>query len=453
MSNDGAYMGEELRDFLRTVDASNLDALDIPVHLAGSEEWNTMDATERSPILGGMLRNLVERTKRHVPFYRKNWTNAPPPGMILDIDDLSALPLVSKDSVPGTGSLEKNGILGFRAALLADPNLLVPDNLEELIRRQEAANPGHRAIVNRYGGRKILEFSSGGSQGRGTITRLSYLAVEMEAYALVRALRMNGLQSGQSIACFYNDTHKGGLQLERAAQIMEMPFYSKRKIFEDLVIDSPYAKSVLGFQRLMAEGESELANERHGAEVRKGIREYIKSKRIQVVESVQPPTGYLANNQKGSALAFMTLYEGDPSAFDSVEHVFLTGFSVPKTAYETLRERGIAVSTTWGSSEAMALGTHAILAGDDVNNLIATPFPTVGGVFWYRERDGVQRLVPAPKGDEGILVVTSLIGAGSTYIQYRIGDKAICAEGGYRAIERSNINDIAGSCASDALGV
>ncbi len=453
MSHGGTRVDDELEDYLRGVDASNIDALDIPVDLAASTQWDTMVIQRRDRILGGMLRNLIARTKAHVPFYEQVWRNIPPLPLIQDIGDLSSIPLVSKDSVAGTGSPDRNGITGFRARLLADPSLLVPKNLEEVIQRQEAANPDYKAILKKYGGRRVLDFSSGGSQGRGTITRLSYLTVEMEAYALVRALRMNGFKKGQPIACFYNDTHKGGLQLERAAQIMEMPFYSKRKIFDDLIIDTTLGKDVLGFQTLMAEGESDLANEKYGRGVRRGIREYIRSKKIEVIESVQPPAAYLRQNQKGSALAFMSLFEEDPSAFDSVRHVFLTGFSVPRSAYEILRERGIAVSTTWGSSEAMALATHPFSAGEDVNNLIATPFPTVGGVFWYREREGNPRLVPAIEGYEGILLVTSLVGAGSTYIQYRIGDKAVCTERGYRGIERSNINDIAGSCASDALGV
>lgn len=439
-----------LEKFLKGKDLYNLDALDVPVHLAGSPEWQNYSPKER--VLGGMLRNVTRRAKNTVPFYREHegWQQV----NVEDIwssEDLYSLPMISKDPVSGTGSVSSPGISGFRSELLKDPNYIVPENIEKIIAQQEAANPNHKEILAKYDGKRILEFGSGGSQGSSTLTRLSYLTVEMEAWALARALKMNGLKKGQSIACLYNNTHKGGLELERAADIMGMPFHSKRKIFQTL-LKSHFEEAVKKFGEGVETSNLELI-EKYAPHVRKGIREYIRRNYIQVIESVQPSAAFLQKNAKGSGLAFMTMYNEDPSAFPWLQHAFLTGFPVPKDAYTSLRERGIQVSTTWGSTEAMALATYKKLSEDtDVNALTATPFPTLGAVAWYRER-GLERpqLIPVQENLEGILLISSLIGAGSTYLNYRIGDKATKTKEGYKGINRLEMLNIAGSCAADAL--
>jgi hypothetical protein len=78
----------------------------------------------------------------------------------------------------------------------------------------------------------------------------------------------------------------------------------------------------------------------------------------------------------------------------------------------------------------------------------------MGKVAWYRERGREEPTVEeTPSGLEGMLLVTSLIGAGSTYLNYRIGDKAQATGKGYRGITRSEVGNIAGSCAADALAI
>lgn len=455
MNEEGIDGLEITLDYMLGKDPYNVDAIDFPVTIAAFKEWDMMEEKRRSRILGGMLRNTIKRIQTTTPLYRNNesW-QAIQAEDIESSEDLTQLPLISKDSVAGTGGEEKLGIKGFRNELVENPNLLVPNNFEWLIERQEAANQNHKEILEAYGGRRILEFGSGGSQGKSTITKLSYLTVEMEAYALVRALKKNGLKRGDSIACFYNDSHKGGLQLERAAAIMGMPFHAKRKIFAALANDVKYQKAVYTFQTAIAQEEFEIA-EQYAPRVREGIREYIKAHQIKVIESVQPPALYMEKNAKGSALAFMTLFNEDHNAFASVEHAFLTGFPVPKDAYERLREYGMSVSTTWGSTEAMALATYAKNSlEENVNCLEENPFPTIGLVAWHRERERRRPILKrAPEGTEGLLLVTSLIGAGSVYINYRIGDKAIAQENAYYAINRSELGDINGSCAADALRI
>ncbi len=453
-----------LEDFIRGKDEFDLDPLTLPVSLAGSSEWDMMDPERRNRILGGMLRHTVARAKAHVPLYQRNvlW-QAVHPEEIVDVSDLEQLPIISKDSLPGTGSPSQTGIKGFRAEALEDPHVLIPDNLGELLNIQEASNPNHSDIFAKYRGRVVMEFGSGGSTGKSTITKLTYLTVETEAHALARCLHMNGFQKRQSIACFYAPEHKGGWQLERAADIMGMAFHSKERIFSELKVDRRYSTAIIGFQtgQEILKREDATDEDRakalammieHSPLVRDGIRNYIQRHGIHVIESVQPSSEFMSKNTKGGSLAFMTIYDEDPRAFGSVEHVFLTGFPVPTSAYERLRADGMRVSTTWGSTEMMALATSQPKVS--VNDLIATPFPTVGQVVWYREREHeTPRCVPPPCGLEGVLLVTSLLGAGSLYLNYMIGDIATKTERGYCDIHRLSSADIAGSCAADALSV
>jgi len=243
------------------------------------------------------------------------------------------------------------------------------------------------------------------------------------------------------------------LQLQRSAEIMSMPFHSKNKIFSTLLKHSKYSKAFERFQVALRDNDQDVL-ESIGPHVRDGIRAYIEHHNIQVIESVQPPDEFANRNAKGNALSFMKIYKEDPLAFESVKHVFLTGFTVPASAYERLAQDGIAVSTTWGSTETMALATHPERFTGNINDLIETPFPTVGTLAVYKERNlESPELVPVKDGDDGLLLVTSLIGAGSVYINYMIGDVATKTKEGYLEIRRLSSADISGSCAADALSI
>jgi hypothetical protein len=444
MSKLNDIKDHELGFYTGTKDLYDLDALDLPVEIAGLNVWNSMEQSHQNRVLGGLLRNLALRTFENVPLYRETvWANNDEVGFKRNIKDIESikdivnLPVLSKDSLPGTGSNSSSGVHGFRSLAIENPNILVPFNFREVISRQEHANSNHQLILEKYRGEGVLDFGSGGSMGTSTKTRLSYLTVEMEAYALSRALTMNGLKEGQKIACLYNNTHKGGLQLERAADIMGMDFHSRDKIM-NWIKDEGY----------------DLNDD---AQIRNGIRQYVQKNKIDIMEAVQPPLSFIKKNVKGGGLAFMTMYEEDPSAFSSVSHAFLTGFPVPSEAYELLRKDGINVSTTWGASEAMALGTYAnenySCRRSNVNDLVATPFPTVGLVGKLNRETLPEKLVEVSSGDDGLLLISSLIGGGSTYINYLIGDLCFKTGNGYENINRAkmDLSTIQGSCGSDAL--
>jgi hypothetical protein len=413
------YEPRDLEEYLRERDPYNLDALDMPVELAGSDHWQVMDHRVRSRVLGGLARNLLKRTIAHNLFYRELYGGYNVDD-IFKIEDLFEFPVLSKDDLEGT-DLE-----GFRQRVIDNPDLLMPDNLDEVIARQEAANSQHSSILDLYGGQRVLEFGSGGSQGQSTKTRLSYLHLDMEAHALARSLKMNGFKSGQRVMCLYNETHKGGVQLRIAAALLGQTFFSR-----DVVYTWLKSNDFTG----------------HGNAVeRKGLREFIKEHKIQVIEAVEPPKSLQGSNAKGGGLTFMEIYDEGPPSFESVEHTFLTGFPVPEDVYSRLRSAGIDVSTTWGSTEMMALGTSAN-SHTNVNHLIETPFPTVGALVTYDDwgERPRQRLVNLKSS--GFLVGSSLIGAGTTYVNLFVADKATRTKSGVMEdIDRMSYGSIAGAC-------
>ena len=241
--------GETLDDLFRGLDRYDIDPLTLPVEVAGMPQWDTMPDNERGRILGGMLRHAVRRAKT-APLYNEHllWKSVSPDD-ITNVQDLASLPLISKDSVPGTGKPDYEGIRGFRARVILDPAILIPSGIDKLLSIQERANENSfRLLHGAYAGKELLYFGSGGSLGASTKTHLSYLTVEMEAHALARCLSLNGFNEGMSVACFYSPEHKGGLQLARAADIMRMPFHSKEMIFSWIERQATYKKSIKEFR-------------------------------------------------------------------------------------------------------------------------------------------------------------------------------------------------------------
>jgi len=447
-----------LEDFLRRqADKYNIDPRDIPVHLAGSPEWDLMDPSERDRVLGGVLRNVIITAVKEVEYYRDHplWSRVQP-GTIESLEQFDQLPVIVKDDIEGSGGNGTDGLQGFRKSLLKNPDLLVPGNIQELIARQERANPNHEEILHWYGGPDVLAdrmlvFGSGASEGDSTFTKLSYLTVEMETWALVRGLYMNGFREGQHIACMYAPTHKGGLQLQRAASLMGMPFHSKEDIFTWIRSQGrKYATAVSEFKKASDRKDFEAAD-RFAGTLREGIRSYIKYHNIAIIEAVQPVEEGGASGAKGMGLSFMRIFREDPERFNEVQHAFLTGYTVPEFAYEELQNAGIVVSTTWGSTECMALATSGHIFPGNVNNLTSLHYPTAGLVFKYLN-PGVQKVAV---GEEGIMSIFGLHGTGSMYLGNAM-DLTTRTDGGYLNIHRfpSSKGIVGGnSCAADALSV
>ncbi|MBI2133510.1 hypothetical protein HYU11_02405 [Candidatus Woesearchaeota archaeon] len=443
----------ELVQYLKTIDKSyRIDPIDLPVWVAGSADWEIMEHETRNLILGGMLSKVVARAK-HVPYFRDNpdWEYVRPD----DIDrlsDLHWLPVMAKDDIPGTA------VTGFRAVVNSNPGMLVHENLDELIRRQEKANPDYATILVQHGGQKIFRYGSGGTQGQSTTTILTYIDMHAEELALARCLTSNGLNKGNNgrILCLYNDTHKGGFQLKQAAQIMGMEFHSRAELMDWLKQKPKYSNAVSKLE--VNEQLTSQQFEDYSAVVRAGIRDFITEYGIEVIESVQPPPEFLSSNAKGGNLAFMKIYEEGPSSFRNVKEIFLTGFPVDKKTcetlmtydptYETLMSR---VSTTAGSTEAMAWGTTKNILGD-VNDLKSAHFPTVALVARYSGYC-VPNLSTLSPGTEGLVFLTALSRAGSVYINLFTGDFATKTQAGLSGVHRYQTTNIAGSCALDALAL
>jgi len=443
-----------LEEFLEAQeDVYDIDPRDIPVQLAASPDWASIDPDYRNRILGGFLRHVAKTAVEQVPLYHNDprWKDLRSQIDHIDsIDNLIDLPVMAKDEIQGTGSPEIPGIKGFRRRVRNNSKLLVPRNFVQLVKQQEKANPDYKKIMCAYYG-KSLSFGSGGTEGDSTKTHFSALTIESEAWALARALEMNGFKRGQPIACMYSPDHKGGKQLARAAEIMEMPFFPKAEIFSWVRDQGQEYETAISEFKTALFREDYDATELHAELIRKGIREFIREYEIEIIEAVQP-MDTSGPGAKGMGLAFMNIYEEDPLAFKTVKNAFLTGFTVPEFAYRRLQEDGITVSTTWGSTEAMALATSGYNTHGNVNDLEALHFPTTAKIAWYKERDSKPRLEEVPPGYLGAMFVTGLIGVGSVYINYLM-DLATRTDRGYKDIHRINRGSIIGgnSCAADAL--
>ena len=394
-----------------------VSALDMPAY-AGAFSWEALNSEQRNNFLGKMLRDLVIRAKE-IPYFASNplWENIDPE-QISTFEDIHNLPPMVKDTIDGTNP----GLVGYRNALLQNPEILVSPRIQEFIERQERANPEHKEILEWYKkrdltwwpkNRKLLAFGSGGTQGKSTITLLSYLTVEMEAWALARALRLNGFKEGQVVACLYNTSHKGGVVLERAANLMNMPFYSQTKIFNWIKSQGrKYRQAVESFEN------SKISQTKPTDEevefMRDGIGKFMITHKVEIIEAVQPPRD-IKSGEKGIGLEYMSIHEKNKGGIlKYLNQAFLTGIAVPNFAQEALRNDNINVTTTYGKGEAMAGATSGVRT-DDVNIQMRLFFPTYELVAEIAQK-GDFKLKKTPKGQRGIVFTTSLIGGGSTFI-------------------------------------
>lgn len=446
-----APAGASWTDFVRGRDPYDLDAIDLPVEVAGCDAWWDMDDAERGRVLGGLLRNAVRRAVASVPLYRLDpaWQSVCVAD-IADIADLASLPLTARDTVPGMP------LTGIREGIVANPYDLVPDDLGQVLRRQERANARYADILRWYGNRIVLSFQSRGSQGAQTRTIETYLTVEMEAHALARCLRRNGFRPGQRIACLHPSDRKGGLQLARAALLMGMPFHGRESIMGTLEHIPCYAEAFQGVREARSRGD-DAALERHAARIRQGIREYIRANSIRVVEAAEPPVDAITCGPGAAPLAFMSLYDESPGSFAWVEHVFLGAFPVPRAAWERLRDDGKPVSTVWSAIEGASFATGTIRTADmsgDPNELSAAWFPTAGFVADGHSSSGGRASHAVAPGGTGLLTVTGLIGGGTTCLNHVVGDIATRTREGFRDIARAAIPSGArGAPLDDALAL
>jgi hypothetical protein len=413
---DSLMQVSSLEEYLEGRDETNIAAWNMPVQ-AGAFAWEKLDPERRDIVLGGILRNLVINAV-NIPLYRNTppWRKVDAEG-IRTLDDLLTLPPLVKDTIQGTS------LTGFREQLVSDPEILVPLNLGSIIARQERANPDHQQMRSEYrqmgldwwtSNGRLLPFESGGTQGNASRTLLSYLTVELESWALARALRMNGFKKGQRIACLYHPDHKGGVNLQRAASIMGMEFYSQVDVFNWVGRQGGRFESAASEFQKARSNRAYTPVEQHYESMREGIAKFLVQHGINIVEGVQPERD-IASGAKGAGLDFLSILEQDrEEILKYLDHAFLTGMPVPKKVQTLLAQYGVEVSTTLGKGEAMAGATSGILYGDDVNRQTRLYFPTMELVA--NIRDG--RLVRAQPGEEGIILTTNLSAVATTLVNY-----------------------------------
>ena len=436
-------------------DIYDVDPLKMPVEAGGNLWWDFMDPTERSKIIGGMLRHQISRAYKEMSVYSillgdsiKNVDTS----YIEKIEDLLQLPFITKDHIESDGVKQTS----FRELSIADRNILIPKDMQDVIKRMIHRHENSKLLQRCYDGIPIWHFHSGGSKGGKTWTALSYLDLETESYALAfRALLKGGFYPGAKFLSLYNETHKGGFNLKRASELLGVEYHSKRMMSNYLA--NKYGKEWIYREKRFGD---KLATPDDITYIGEKICEYISDHKIEIIASVQPSREFLAKNDKGGMITFENIYDNKkPNSFDSVYLVFITGFPVPKETYEKLRNDGIEVFTTWGATESMANGTHPLihdsfpsinLVSSNVNDLVDIIYPNIWIPVVYNRNQ--RRWERSRVGEPGYIVVTNIFRVGTIYSNFNIEDIGTRTIYGLKDIHKKNvIVALEGTCASDAM--
>lgn len=279
---------------------------------------------------------------------------------INSFDDFSAVPILVKDSTT-------NGV-GFREKILTDPYILLPDDI----------------------GASYQVYKSGGTKGDATPTFITPLDREIESAGLARVLKYAGFGEGDKILCTYNPTHKGGEELKEAILRIGATYIPRRST------DS--AEDVI-----------------------KTIKQY----KVNALITSQGPLSEGDRVAKGGGTSFLSLVEsGHDIIENNIEKIALAGYNVIDEVINWSQAFKKPIASFLGSSEA-------IPQGGNISSPISTKACQFNALHLFngphyvevvKEEDNV--IIPAKKGEKGLLVYTTIAREGTVYIRYAPGDEA-----------------------------
>jgi len=198
-----------------------------------------------------------------------------------------------------------------------------------------------------------------------------------------------GIKKGDVGLSTYNPTHKGGQWIQESFAKLGMRFIPRRT--------------------------NDSAEE---------TIETINHYNVNVLATVQGPIMEGDQTKKGGGVDFMSLVAAGQDVLEkNVNTLFITGYVLIPEVIAWAEAHGKKLATTLGSSEAIAQATSTIGPNDRLckyNNMHVLNGPHYVEVV--KEESGV--MVPARKGEEGILVYTTLAREGTIYIRYAPGDSA-----------------------------
>jgi len=358
---------KELCAVLHRVDWSgDVDPLGLPVSFWGNTAIDFMNPAERDVMLSSMFRYSLRRALKVMPLYERAGAYAHfDPGSIQSLNDVVTLPLLVKD-----GNDEK-GVVGFRESVQREPLILMPKDVSS-----------------------AFAFKSGGTKGLATPTFMTKTDLEIEAQSLgKRSFLAGGLEQGDVLYNCYNPAHKGGQLIALAANLVGVKMVITRRPEDD---------------------------------VSQCVRD-MKAYGCTAIAAVQPPVTDAQSDavKKGDGATFLNLYREGRSLFGKqIKTAFVTGYGLPGELIELAKRCGFALFTAWGASEAI-VGATSTVVGPKSRKCEYNQQHLVFGPHYLglAKRVGAH-LEPIERGEDGLLLLSTIAREGTLYFNYAIGDKA-----------------------------
>lgn len=253
-------------------------------------------------------------------------------------------------------------------------------------RQKVAKNP---FVMRPTGCRETFIYKSGGTRGVATPTFITALDREIESEGLARCFKHMGFNENSTALSMYNATHKGGELIKEACNKLGVTYLPKRT--------TDTAQDIINT-----------------------IEEYD----VNVLMSVQGPINDDDVTKKGGGLDFVSLVEcGQDILEKKIENIFITGFVLIPEVVSWAEQFNKKLTTTLGSSEAIpqatstAYGTNTLCKNNYQHLMLGPHFIEV-----VKYESGA--MVPVKKGEEGILVYTTIAREGTVYLRYSPGDSA-----------------------------
>ena len=275
-------------------------------------------------------------------------------------EDFSSVPILVKDST-------SSGV-GFRDKILTDPYMLLPSGIRS----------------------NYQVYKSGGTKGTATPTFITPLDREIESAGLARVLTYAGFNENDRVMCTYNPTHKGGEELKEAI----------------LKIGATYIP-------------------RRSTDSADDVIETIKQYKINSLITSQGPISEGDKVSKGGGTSFLSLVESGHDVIENnIDKIALAGYNVIDEVVNWSKAFRKPIASFLGSSEA-------IPQGGNISSIESTKICQFNALHVFngphyvevvKEEDGV--IVPAKKGEKGLLIYTTIAREGTVYIRYAPGDEA-----------------------------
>jgi phenylacetate-coenzyme A ligase PaaK-like adenylate-forming protein len=336
----------------------------VDPHIWMDEGWDRMDPDDREKYLVEMVRQTLERAESQ-PIYAESeaFQEADPDAIDTLPDILNEYPVLTKD-----------GEHGFRQDVAENPETMLPQEYAGFVGAEEDDDGDERP--------GFTVWESGGTGGVPTPTYLSGLDMEVDASGLVRAFKGGDL-NGTTING-YNSSHKGGRAIFRAMQLLNGEALPMRP-------EEDADDVVRKMKRYDADGLAAV-------ETGEGI------------------------DEKSGGKNFFGLMNKDWDAVMDVDTWFVTGYPLIDDLIDLAEEYDHNLFTTYGTSEAIPLGSSTRY-GDDIPANFNTQHLNMGPhiVQTAVEEDGELR--PAEEGERGVALVTTIDRRhGTIYVNYAIGD-------------------------------